>query len=122
MGRGTDFFVGLTFPVRDSHASLIVGGWAGSVVGISSIDGRDAVDNETTQVMKFDNGKWYKFRLQVTADRIQAWIDGRLLVVNVSIKDRKITTNEVTLSQPVGSATYDTKAALRNLRYRTFKP
>lgn len=120
--EGTDFFVGLTFPVRDSHASFIVGGWAGSVVGISSIDGRDAVDNETTQVMKFDNGKWYKFRLQVTADRIQAWIDDAP-VVNVNIKDRKISTrNEVNLSQPVGFATYDTKAALRNVRYRVLKP
>ncbi len=44
--EGTDFFVGLTFPVRDSHASLIVGGWAGSVVGISSLDGRDASETK----------------------------------------------------------------------------
>ncbi len=120
--EGTDFFVGLTFPVRDSHASLIVGGWAGSVVGISSLDGRDASENETTQVMKFDNGKWYKFRVRVTADRIKAWIDDAA-VVDVSIKDRKVTTrNEVTLSQPVGLATYDTKAAIRKLRYRVIKP
>lgn len=120
--EGTDFFVGLTFPVRDSHASLIVGGWAGSVVGISSLDGRDASENETTQVMKFDNGKWYKFRVRVTADRIKAWID-EAPVVDVSIKDRKVTTrNEVTLSQPVGLATYDTKAAIRKLRYRVVKP
>lgn len=120
--EGTDFFVGLTFPVRDSHASLIVGGWAGSVVGISSLDGRDASENETTQVMKFDNGKWYKFRVRVTADRIKAWIDDAA-VVDVSIKDRKVTTrNEVTLSQPVGLATYDTKAAIRKLRYRIMKP
>lgn len=120
--EGTDFFVGLTFPVRDSHASLIVGGWAGSVVGISSLDGRDASENETTQVMKFDNGKWYKFRVRVTADRIKAWIDDAA-VVDVSIKDRKVTTrNEVTLSQPVGLATYDTKAAIRKLRYRIIKP
>ncbi|MFM7070860.1 MAG: DUF1080 domain-containing protein [Planctomycetota bacterium] len=120
--EGTDFFVGLTFPVRDSHASLIVGGWAGSVVGISSLDGRDASENETTQVMKFDNGKWYKFRVRVTADRIKAWID-EAAVVDVSIKDRKVTTrNEVTLSQPVGLATYDTKAAIRKLQYRVIKP
>lgn len=120
--EGTDFFVGLTFPVRDSHASLIVGGWAGSVVGISSIDGNDAVQNETTQVMKFDNGKWYKFRLRVTADRIKAWIDDKM-VIDVNIQGRKITTrNEVNLSQPVGLATYETQAALRNLRYRVLKP
>src|SRR3954463_5830579 len=28
---GSDFFVGLTFPVADSHASLILGGWGGAV-------------------------------------------------------------------------------------------
>ncbi|MFO0871660.1 MAG: DUF1080 domain-containing protein [Pirellulales bacterium] len=120
--EGTDFFVGLTFPVRDSHASFIVGGWAGSVVGISSIDGRDASENETTQVLKFDNGKWYRFRVRVTAERIQAWINDDQ-VVNVNIKDRKVTTrNEVNLSQPVGLATYDTKAAIRHFRFRTFQP
>ena len=32
--RGDDFFCALTFPVRDSHASFVVGGWAGTL-GIS---------------------------------------------------------------------------------------
>jgi hypothetical protein len=42
--NGTDFFFSLTFPVRrdDERVTWIVGGWGGSVVGISSIDGRDA--------------------------------------------------------------------------------
>lgn len=120
--EGTDFFVGLTFPVRDSHASLIVGGWAGSVVGISSIDSRDASENETTQVMKFKNGQWYKFRLQVRADRLKAWIDDEK-VIDQDIKDRRISTrNEVNLSKPLGLSSYLTKAAIKNLRYRTLKP
>ena len=33
--NGSDFFCGLTFPVRDSFCSLIVGGWGGSIVGLS---------------------------------------------------------------------------------------
>lgn len=33
--EGDDFFCCLTFPVNDSHASLVVGGWGGSLVGIS---------------------------------------------------------------------------------------
>lgn len=119
---GVDFFLGLTFPVRDSHASLIVGGWAGSVVGISSIDGRDASENETTQVLKFKNGQWYKFRLQVRADRLKAWLDEEK-IVDVDIKDRKISTrNEVNLSKPLGLSSFQTKAALKNLRYRALKP
>src|SRR5947207_15634118 len=29
--KGDDFFCALTFPVRDSHATFVVGGWAGTV-------------------------------------------------------------------------------------------
>jgi hypothetical protein len=39
---GSDFFAGLTFPVKDSHCSLILGGWGGGVCGISSLNGMDA--------------------------------------------------------------------------------
>src|SRR5262245_32515395 len=39
---GTDFFCGLTVPVGDSFCSLIVGGWGGSLLGISSFEGMDA--------------------------------------------------------------------------------
>jgi len=47
--EGDDFFCGLTFPVNDTQCSLILGGWGGGVVGISSIDGMDASENETTK-------------------------------------------------------------------------
>src|SRR6266567_1707156 len=36
---GSDFFCGMTVPVGDSFCTLIVGGWGGSLVGISSLDG-----------------------------------------------------------------------------------
>lgn len=120
--NGTDFFMGLTFPVRDSYASYIVGGWAGSVVGISSIDGRDASENETTKVITFKNGQWYKFRLRVRADRLEGWIDNEK-IIDQDIKERRISTrNEVNLSKPLGFSSFQTKAALKNIRYRTFKP
>src|SRR4030095_13557208 len=45
---GSDFFCGLTFPVGEDPCSLIVGGWGGGVVGLSSLDGEDAANNETT--------------------------------------------------------------------------
>ncbi len=40
--NGTDFFGLLTFPVGDSHASLVTGGWGGAVTGISKINSMDA--------------------------------------------------------------------------------
>ncbi|MHC4620823.1 MAG: LamG domain-containing protein, partial [Planctomycetota bacterium] len=56
---GDDFFCGLTFPVGDSCVTFVVGGWAGSVCGISTIDYYDASDNETTRKAYFDNNRWY---------------------------------------------------------------
>jgi hypothetical protein len=115
---GRDFFCGMTFPVADSHCSLIVGGWGGALVGLSSIDGKDASENETTKVMKFDNGRWYRFRVLVTPEKIKAWIDDELQI-DQSIEGRKITTRyEVNLSKPLGFASYETKAALRKIEYR----
>src|SRR5215218_6610079 len=77
---GSDFFVGLTFPVGDSHASLILGGWGGSVCGISSLDGADANDNNTRKVVKFKKGQWYTARVRVEPQRIRVWLDGEPLI------------------------------------------
>ncbi len=115
---GNDFFCGLTFPVADSHCSFIPGGWGGAVIGLSSIDGRDASENETTQYKRFESGQWYKIRVQVTPEHIQVWMDDKL-IVDQDIVGRKITTrNEVNLSKPLGISCYETRAALRKLQYR----
>jgi hypothetical protein len=115
---GNDFFYGLTFPVKESHASLIVGGWGGGVVGISSIDGMDASENETTTYQPFEKGKWYKVRLRVLDDKIIAWLDGDKLV-EANIKGRQVGVRpEVELSKPFGFSAYQTSAALRNIRIR----
>ena len=45
---GTDFFGSLTFPYKQNHATLILGGWGGALVGISCIDGFDASENESS--------------------------------------------------------------------------
>lgn len=116
---GIDFFCGLTFPVADSHCSFIVGGWAGSVVGLSSIDGFDASENDTTRFMKFDSGRWYRFKVRVTPDRIQCWIDGEQ-EVDQNIEGKRIgLRNEVDLNKPLGLCAYETKARLRNIRIRS---
>lgn len=118
---GLDFFCGLTFPVKESHASLIIGGWGGGVCGISSIDRLDASENETTTYRSFDNKKWYPVRLKVTDDKIEAWCEGKQ-IVDVNIKDRIISTrSEVDLSKPFGLSCWQTTAAIRKLRIRELK-
>ena len=100
---GSDFFCGLTFPVGDSPCSFIVGGWGGGVVGLSSIDGSDASENETTKYQEFESGRWYAVRLKVTKQKIEAWLDKKQMV-NLDTKDRKISVRlEVELSRPWGS-------------------
>ncbi len=116
---GNDFFAGITFPVKDSFCSWINGGWGGSVVGLSSLDGDDASENDTSTMREFTEGRWYKFRLAVTENRIQGWID-EALVIDADIKGRRVglRAGEIDLSTPLGFATYSTEAGLRKVEYR----
>ena len=115
---GSDFFCGLTFPVRNTCCSLIVGGWGGSLVGLSCFDFMDAANNETTKIIPFDNKRWYAIRLRVTETKIEAWIDDKQ-VVDAEPGTRKISVRiEVEESQPFGVAAFRTKAAIRNIHIR----
>lgn len=119
---GSDFFCGLTFPVGKDPCSLIVGGWGGGVVGLSSLDGLDASENETTSYMAFDSKKWYTIRLRVTQGKIEAWVD-KEKVADVDTTDKKIGIRpEVELSKPLGISAYCTTAALRDIKIRSLKP
>ena len=120
---GSDFFCGLTFPVNDSHCSLIVGGWGGGLVGISSLDGMDASENETTKFMAFERGRWYHIRVRVTPNKLEAWIDEEKLV-NVDTKGKKISLRpgDIEMSVPFGVAAYQTAAALREIEWRRLEP
>jgi hypothetical protein len=117
--EGADFFASLTFPVGDSFCTFITGGWGGDIVGLSSIDGWDASDNETRSYFTFEAGRWYVFRVQVTDARIQAWIDDRP-IVNVEIAGRKVGLRygDIKLSAPLGLASYNTLGAIRKIEFR----
>lgn len=116
--EGNDFFCALTFPVADKPCTLVLGGWGGTVCGLSNIDYYDASENETTRIVDFDNGKWYAVKLRVLPDRIQAWLDGEELV-NIETTGRNIDIRpEVDLCQPLGVATWVTTGAVRNIRVK----
>jgi hypothetical protein len=119
---GDDFFCGLTFPVGEKSLSYIVGGWGGTVVGISSLNGEDAASNETSTNQDFDRNKWYKLRVAVTQKKVEAWIDAKKVVdVELEGKDLSIR-SEVALSKPLGISTWLTKAALRNIKITPLPP
>jgi 3-keto-disaccharide hydrolase len=117
--EGADFFCGLTVPVGQAFCSLIVGGWGGSLLGISSLDGMDASENETTKFMNFENGRWYRIRMRVTPDRLEAWVDAKKMVDVVTTgKTISLRPGDIELSKPFGLASWQTTAALRNIRLR----
>jgi len=116
--EGNDFFCGLTFPVGEKPCTLILGGWGGSLCGLSSIDHFDASENSTTRMMSFENGKWYRVRLRVDPNRIQAWLNDEDLV-DVDVTDKTIGIRiEVEASQPLGVATWNTAGAVRNIQLK----
>lgn len=119
---GNDFFCGLTFPVKDSYCSLILGGWGGTVVGLSSIDGLDASENETSRLMNFELNRWYSVSLTVTQQRIEASVDGNK-IIDQELGSRKIGIRpEVELSRPFGIASWRTRAGLRKIALRKIDP
>ncbi|HYE31148.1 MAG TPA: DUF1080 domain-containing protein [Methylomirabilota bacterium] len=121
--QGQDFFAAITFPVKDSHATFVQGGWGGSLVGLSSIDGADASENETTTFREFKEGVWHKFRVRVSEGRIQCWIDDDR-VVNVITTERKISMRpgEIELSAPLGIASFRCESEIRKVEARTLAP
>lgn len=121
--NGNDFFCGLTVPFHDSHFSLIIGGWGGGVTGISSIDGFDASENETTDYLRFVSDKWYHVRLRVTDHQIEAWLDEKKLVdFDTTERVIELRFGEIELSAPLGFASYSTKAALKNITLTKLPP
>ena len=118
---GIDFFATTTFPLGDDPCSLVVGGWAGTVVGLSCVDWYDASDNITSQFLLFKDNQWYKIRLRISEKRVEAWIDDEK-VVDLATKGHKFSIrDEVDLNRPFGFATYCTEGQLRKIRIRRLK-
>lgn len=117
--QGNDFFIGLTFPVAESHATLVLGGWGGATTGISSIDGLDASENDTTKFLGYDKDKWFRIRMKVTPAKLETWINDDK-VVDQDIKDRRISMRfgEIENSVPFGIATYQTTTVIRKVEIK----
>lgn len=115
---GYDFFCGMTFPIADSWATLIVGGWGGMVVGISNVDDMNASENQTTRGMEFELKRWYPIRLRVTTPKIEVWIDNKKVIDLAREGHRFNVWPEQQPIRPFGVATWMTTGALRNITLR----
>ncbi len=113
---GNDFFVGVTFPLADDSCSFIVGGWGGTVVGLSTIDGNDAARNATRTLHKIEVDRWYDIRVKVSPERIECWIDEEKVVDQVRAGHQFSIRPEVQLSRPLGMSTFQTATAVEKIQ------
>lgn len=118
---GSDFFCAVTFPARSTGecVTLVVGGWGGGLVGISSIDGIDASENETSGSYVFQTDVWYRIRLVREEEKIRVWIDGEKLIdVDTTGKKLSLREGEIEECAPFGISTWQTTGEIRGTRWR----
>ena len=116
--EGSDFFAAATFPVDKSFITLVNGGWGGNVTGLSSLNGMDASENETTCTIKYEDKTWYRFRVRVTGKVIRCWVNDKEIIA-VDYQDRRVGTRlETRVNEPMGFATWHTGGALRKIEVR----
>ena len=116
---GFDFFCGLTFPVGEDTCSFILGGWGGGLVGLSSIDGLDASENDTNAYMDLEDNRWYEIAVRVNPKAITVLLDGKELIEQERAGREISIRPEMFMCEPLGVATYATTSRLRNLQYRS---
>jgi hypothetical protein len=115
---GVDFFVGLTFPVGSlkTCATLVIGGWGGSVTGISCIDGMDASENSTGTYQRYKDNEWYKIKLRVTPKNLSTWVNEKQ-VIDADIEGKKINVRPGPIESylPLSLTTFATTAEIKNV-------
>lgn len=118
--EGVDMFLGLTFPVgKDGHVSLVLGGWAGAITGLSNLDGLNASENATTQYHNMPAKQWFKVKVRVTTTKIQCWLDNKQLVdINRADYEKYDTHSAVVDTKPFGMFSYDTWGQVRDMKVR----
>jgi len=116
--EGQDIFMGLTFPVgSEGHVSLVLGGWAGAVTGISCLDGLNAAENSTTKFRRFEDNQWYDVRIRLTTEKIECWIDDEKIVDELRADYNEFAVHgAVSDTVPFSLFTYGTWGAFRDLR------
>ena len=116
--KGSDFFCGLTFPIKEEFCTLILGGWGGQIVGLSNIDTFNAAENNTTQVIDFKNGQWYKVKLRVTDEFIHIWVDGEQIIEVEANRHKFSIYWEQEPVRPLGIVTWYTHGEIKDLKLR----
>ena len=98
---------------------MIVGGWGGSIIGISSINELDASENQTATTMHFEDNQWYKIRLRFADETIKAWIDEKEVIDADTTGQRlSLRYGPIDVCAPFGLATWQCGSEMRSIRWR----
>jgi hypothetical protein len=119
--EGLDFFCGLTFPVGDLKTclTLVLGGWGGSVTGLSSIDGMDASENSTGHYRRFKDKIWYRVKVRVTPENVSVWCDDEKIIdADIAGKKVGLRAGQIEDYAPLSLTTYQTTAGIRNVKVK----
>ena len=122
--RGSGDFGTLAFAIGGAtHCMLHIGAGDGRTVGLSLLDGRDYRANGTARKLDLRNGRWYSVRLQVTADRVRAWVDGQQVIDQAREGHRFAPKSHISRRiKAFGLCSLQSVAAVRNIRLRRFEP
>jgi len=116
--EGSDFFVALTIPVATNFCTVVVGGWGGSLCGISSVDYLDASENQWSECKNLLNDRWYRLRVRVTPGVLQVFLNEDLYAARIEYGESSrlsLRFGDIEKCKPLGLATYCTRAYWRNL-------
>ncbi len=113
--EGDDFFCGMTFPIGAEYTTLIVGGWGGTTVGLSNVDGFPASGNDTTYATDFENKRWYPIKVRVTDAAVQVWLEEKKIIDQERVGHTFSIWPQQHPCRPFGISAWRTTAALRNI-------
>jgi len=115
---GMDFFCALTLPVETNFCTVVIGGWGGSLCGISSVDYADASENQWGEGVDLQNERWYTLRVRVTPGVLQVFLDEDVYRARVEFESSSRFSlrsgSDIDKTLPLGLATYRTRAFWRN--------
>jgi hypothetical protein len=109
-----EYLCNVIFPIGASRCSLNLG----DNTGFDTLDGLRSWENTSTTRLSIRPRRWYRCRLRVTESAIEVWVEGKK-IINLPRAGHKFTVYPVWA--PVKSlalCTWNTGAALRNIRLR----
>ncbi|HUT35124.1 MAG TPA: protein kinase [Planctomycetota bacterium] len=122
--KGGGRMAALVFPYGDAHALWALGFHSGSV-GIDMVDNRNDNNwrNPTYKRVEIRSGAWHRWRLSVTRERIQGWLDDKV-VLNLATAGHPLSiAGEFAVGAPLAlCADQDSAGRIRNIRLRRIEP